>query len=180
MLRTSPKPSCGGCIFHTGLRVTAFHTLTVESAEAVMSQLFLPSCTHSNASTLRVCPTRSACTLRLLECHTRICPEGSPAKMYLSLCARHSALLSGRVSDEIGLWDSAHKYERNAVISSESRLLLHSALEPDSSAEKVRHTRGFGGHGCILHLRANRGKPHTLQSTGAKPCCLRYCNRALA
>jgi len=112
MLRTSPKPSCGGCIFQTGLSVTAFHTLTVESAEALMSQLFLPSCTYSSASTLRVCPTRSACTLRLLACHTRICPEGRPANMYLSLCARHNALLSGRVSDEIGLWGSASQVQQ--------------------------------------------------------------------
>lgn len=35
--------------------------------------------------------------------------------MYLSLCARHSALLSGRVSDEMGLCDSAMQANRQVT-----------------------------------------------------------------
>lgn len=91
----SPKPSVGGKICQRGLQVFASQTLTVESAEALTSQVFLRSVTVCRASTLPVCPCRSRWCCRLLVRQTPIDPDGSPAKTYLAVCAMLSALDSG-------------------------------------------------------------------------------------
>lgn len=96
----SPKPSLGGKSCQSGFRVDASQTLIVESAEALISQVFLSSVTACRARTLPVCPRRSHWCLRLLLRQTAILPDGSPTKTYLGVCAIQSALDSGRLMVE--------------------------------------------------------------------------------